>query len=129
MAVRMFLVDDMQGMVALMNDLCDTLGDVEVVGTSATEAEAIDWLERNPGGWDVAIVDLVLAQGSGISLITRARAASATAQIAVFSGYASPGVEEHCRRLGANVVFSKQETRRFLEWLDGLRSAARGPAM
>lgn len=116
----MFLVDDMQNMVALMQDLCGSLGHVRIVGTSGTEAEAIDWLNKHPGAWDVTVLDLVLAQGSGMGLIPRARAANPEGRIAVFSGYTSPGVEAHCLRLGADVVFGKQDTRDFIEWLDAL---------
>lgn len=124
MAVRMLLVDDMQNMVALMKELCSSLGHVEVAATSATEAEAIDWLRMHPKGWDVVVLDLVLAQGSGIGLIARARAANPAGYIAVFSGYASAGVEAHCRRLGADAVFDKRDTGAFIEWLDALGKAS-----
>ena len=124
MALRIFLVEDLQNMVSLMQDLCGSLQHVEIVGTSGTEAEAIEWLRTHPGGWDVAVLDLVLAQGSGMNLIARARAANPDGQIAVFSGYASPGVEAHCRKLGADAVFGKQDTGAFIAWLDAL---GRGP--
>lgn len=123
MAVRMFLADDMKAMVDLMTDLC-TAVDVTLVGNSATEAEAIDWLEHNRNAWDVAVIDLVLAQGSGINLISRARAGHPGGRIAVLSGYASSGIEEHCRRLGADAVFDKRDTGAFLNWLAQLRSSA-----
>ena len=123
MALRMFVVDDMKNMVALLQDLCDSLGQLEIAGTTGTEAEAIDWLERNPRAWDVAVLDLVLAQGSGISLVSRARLANPTGQIVVFSSYTSAGLDAHCRELGANAVFNKQDSGAFVEWLGGLARA------
>jgi DNA-binding NarL/FixJ family response regulator len=124
MALRMFLADDMKTMVDLMADLCQSLGNVRMVGSSGTEAEAIDWLEHNRHNWDVAVFDLVLAEGSGINLIARARATHPQGRIAVFSGYASAGIEEHCRHLGADAVFSKRDTQAFLEWLGDLGGSA-----
>ena len=91
MALRVFFVEDAENMLSLMKELCHGLGEIEIVATSGTEAEAIDWLEKNPGGWDVAVLDLVLSQGSGINLVSRARATHKSGQIAVFSGYATPG--------------------------------------
>ncbi len=123
MALRMFLADDMRAMVDLMTDLCAALGDVAMVGTSATEAEAIDWLKQNRDAWDVAVLDLVLAQGSGINLISRARSAHPAGKIAVFTGYASAGIEEHCRSLGADAVFDKRDTSAFLAWLAELKAS------
>jgi two-component system OmpR family response regulator len=121
MALRVFFVEDAENMLSLMKELCHGLGEIEIVATSGTEAEAIDWLEKNPGGWDVAVLDLVLSQGSGINLVSRARATHKSGKIAVFSGYATPGIEEHCKRLGADVVFDKRDTQRFIEWLELLR--------
>jgi DNA-binding NarL/FixJ family response regulator len=128
MALRVFMVEDADNMLSLMKELCLALGEMEIVGTSGTEAEAIDWLEQNRGGWDVAVLDLVLSQGSGINLVSRARTTHRTGQIAVFSGYATPGVEEHCKRLGADAVFDKRDTQRFVEWLELLRLKASGPS-
>lgn len=128
MTLRVFLVEDMDNMLTLMTELCQALGGLKIVATRSTEAEAIQWLEANVGAWDLAIMDLVLSQGSGINLVKRARATQPGGRIAVFSGYASPGVEKHCRLLGADVVFDKRDTRPFVEWLESTVRLASGPA-
>ena len=124
----MFLADDMKSMVDLMGELCEGLGDVRLVGSSSTEAEAIEWLQENRGSWDLAVLDLVLSQGSGIGLIARARAIHPAGRIAVFSGFASAGVEAHCLRMGADAVFDKRDTQAFVSWLADLKAAAHGAA-
>lgn len=121
MALRVFLVEDMQNMRTLLVELLGATGGFEIVHVASTEAEARLWLEDNPGGCDLAIVDLVLDQGSGIGVIRPARQTSPQARIAVFSSYATAGVEEHCRRLGADVVFDKADSAAFITWLQGLR--------
>jgi DNA-binding NarL/FixJ family response regulator len=118
MEVRVFLVEDLRSIRSLLDELFDSIGGVRLVGTAVTEAEASLWLDDNPGGWDLAIVDLVLEQGSGTGVIRRARESAPDATIGVFSSYATPVMRDHCLKLGANAVFDKSDTTAFISWLD-----------
>ena len=115
---RVFLVEDLQPMHGLMQDLLAFVGGVQVIATAGSEAEALDWLERNDGAWDVAIIDLVLAEGSGLDVIRKARQMRMDGSIIVFSSFLSPAVERHCRQLGADAVFEKSYTGPFIAWLN-----------
>jgi two-component system, OmpR family, response regulator len=115
--VRLFLVEDLHTIQTLLRALFAALGGIEVVGAAGTEAEANLWLLEHPGGWDLAIIDLVLEQGSGMSVIRRARELHPSGKVAVFSAYASPAVCRHCLGLGADEVFSKMDTEPFISWL------------
>jgi DNA-binding NarL/FixJ family response regulator len=126
-AVRVLLVEDMKQMQAVIADLLSAVGEFHMVGLVSTEAEAKLWLAENPGAWDLAIVDLVLDQGSGLAVVPRASSArSGNAEIVVFSDYASGGIRAHCEKLGANAVFLKSETREFMDYCSALgdRTAA-----
>jgi CheY-like chemotaxis protein len=114
--LRVFLVEDIQRMRGLLTDLFSSMGGYRVVAAASTEAEANLWLEENQGGWDLAIVDLVLDQGAGMNVIRRCKADPNGGRIAVFSSYATPGVRQHCIDLGADEVFDKSETERFIAW-------------
>ena len=118
--LRVFLVEDIQRMRGLLNDLFTSIGGFRVVAAASTEAEANLWLEDHPGGWDLAIVDLVLDQGAGMNVIRRCKADPKGGAIAVFSSYATPGVRQHCLDLGADEVFDKSETERFIAWCGDL---------
>jgi DNA-binding NarL/FixJ family response regulator len=120
--LRVFLVEDLQRMRGLLGDLFSSMGGLRIVGTAPTEAEAKLWLEENPGGWDVAVVDLVLDQGAGMEVIRRCKADPVAGKIVVFSSYATPGVRQHCLDLGADAVFDKGETGQFIAWLGDLTS-------
>ncbi len=111
MAVRVFLVEDMKQVQGAVTDLLSTVGDFDVVAAVRTEAEAKLWLQENPGCWDLGVIDLVLEQGSGMGVIADARAQSrgTGARIVVFSDYATQGIRQHCRNLGADAVFGKAE--------------------
>lgn len=122
MELRVFLVEDLQRMRGLLADLFLSLGGLEVVGASSTEAEAKLWLEEHQGEWDVAVVDLVLDQGAGMEVIRRCKADPGGGKIVVFSSYATPGVRKHCLELGADAVYDKSETAGFISWFNDLTS-------
>jgi DNA-binding NarL/FixJ family response regulator len=125
--VRVFLVEDMKHVQGVLADLLAGLGDFQLVQTLGTEAEARLWLSEHPGAWDLAIVDLVLDQGTGLAVIPPARAAAGEgANIVVFSDYASDGIRRHCLKLGADAVFLKSETQQLMDHcskLGGLAAA------
>lgn len=131
MELRVFLVEDLANMQVLMGELFSTMGGLRLVGTASTEAEARLWLEQHEGEWDLTIVDLVLHQGSGFSVIEVASRQPSRGEIVAFSGYASSGVRQRCLQLGASAAFDKAQTEDFLAWLAAFAATARrarGPA-
>ena len=121
MAVRVFVVEDQKPMRELICDLLDSVGGFEVVGTATNETGATDWLLRHKGGWDLAIVDLLLGEGSGFTLISRCNKDPSGA-VLVFSDFVTPVVRQRCIRLGADGVISKAqfgELRAYLQAFPG----------
>lgn len=123
--IAVFLVEDLRQVEGALTDYLSSLGDFRVVATARTEAEANHWLQEHPGEWDALILDLVLDQGSGMNVISRARAQPGAGKIAVFSGYASEGIRQHCLALGADAVFDKAETADLAAWLRDVGGATR----
>jgi CheY-like chemotaxis protein len=108
MAVRVFLVEDTKPMQQLIGDLLVSVGGYELVGSAAGETNATEWLQKNRGCWDLAIVDLLLAEGSGFTLISRCnKDAEGSGAVLVFSDFVSPAVQQRCKHLGADNVISK----------------------
>ena len=107
MAVRVFVVEDQKPMQDLVRDLLDSVGGFELVAMCATETSATEWLLRHSGQWDLAIVDLLLAEGSGFTLLSRCRREPGA--VVVFSDFVTPAVKQRCVRLGADGVISKGE--------------------
>ena len=106
--MRVLLVEDLKNIQSLMADLLASMGgEYRMVATVPTEAEALHWLSTHRGGWDLAIVDLVLEQGSGMEVIRRCRDTAPNAHIIVFSNFVTPVIRQHCIRLGANAAFDK----------------------
>ena len=115
MELRVFLVEDIHQMHGLMQDMFETMG-ATIVATVSTEAEALLWLDDHPGQWDLAVVDLVLDQGAGMSVIGRCKSDPQGGKVVVFSSYATPGVRKHCEELGADAVFDKSHPQEFVQW-------------
>lgn len=109
MNLRVFLVEDLHRMRSLIADLFASMGGYEIVGTATTEAEAKLWLDNNFGGWELAIIDLVLDQGTGMGVISHAKKIFAKGKLVVFSSYASPAIRAHCLALGADAVFDNRK--------------------
>jgi DNA-binding NarL/FixJ family response regulator len=113
---RVFVVEDMRRMRGLLSELFASLGDLRVVGFASTEAEADLWLDEHPHGWDLAVIDLLLEQGSGMGVVARCRRWHPEGKIVVLSSYATPGVRKHCLALGADHVFHKGESADFVAY-------------
>lgn len=112
-------------MHVLMEELFSSLGGLRLAGKAATEAEARLWLEQHEGQWDLLIVDLVLSEGSGFSVIEHAAQQTPHGEIVAFSGYASAGVRQRCLQLGASAAFDKAQTEEFLSWLAAFAATGR----
>ena len=107
MSVDVLLVEDLKNIQTALTQMLQGLGDFRVVATVPTEAEALAWLEQNREGCGLAVIDLVLDQGSGMGVIRRCRETSPAGKVVVFSNFISPGIRAHCLNLGADAAFDK----------------------
>ncbi len=118
LSIPVVLVEDLKQLRGVVADLLSSIGRFEITAEFGTEAEALGWLDDNPGGWRLAVVDLILEQGTGMGVIARCRDRRTDgAGIVVFSDYATPGIRQHCLRLGADAVFRKgEDVKDFIAW-------------
>ena len=127
MTISVLLVEDLGHIRGVMSELLASLGDFAIVGEVATEAEAKLWVDENPGRWDLAVVDLILEQGTGMGVISKCKQALGT-RVVVFSDYATPGIRQHCLKLGADAVFQKAtEMQAFIDWCSALAGPTEPP--
>jgi two-component system OmpR family response regulator len=105
--LQAFVIEDNATIRENLIGTLEELTCVRVAGMSATEDEALAWLEQNPDAWDLVIVDLFLKQGSGIHLAQCIKRIRATQKIVVFSNYINASVRKRCAQLGVDAVFDK----------------------
>jgi DNA-binding NarL/FixJ family response regulator len=106
-ALRAFLVEDnvlvRENLIAALEEMAP----VRVVGSSADERAALDWL-RDPGRpCELMIVDIFLSSGSGLGVLDAARRRRPDAAIVVLSNYTSAEISTRCLAHGADRVFDK----------------------
>lgn len=104
-----------------LTDLLTEIGGYRVVATVATEMDAQDWLQRHEGAWNVAILDLVLQEGSGFNVLRRSRVKPGQERIIVLSEFMSPAIAQKCLDWGAAAVFRKSEVKQLADFLTRLR--------
>jgi two-component system OmpR family response regulator len=105
--LTVFVVEDNAEIQENLVGALEELTCVKVVGASATEDEALAWVERHPPEWDMLIVDLFLKKGSGIRLAQRVKRARPDQKLVVFSNYVNAAVRKRCAQIGIDAVFDK----------------------
>lgn len=116
--IPVFIVEDSSNMRSALQQLVEEIGAFRVVATAAGESEATAWLQDLAPEWQVAITDLILADGSGYGVIRRFKSARPDGKVIVFSEYATPAVKERCLQLGADAAFLKSELKSFVRFLE-----------
>jgi DNA-binding NarL/FixJ family response regulator len=116
--LRVLVVEDSQRIQSALVELLETIGSFTVTGRVVGESEATDWIHHHPQEWDLAIVDLVLENGSGFYLLQRMRREHPGGRVVVFSEFVSPTLREKCLQLGAEAAFRKSELQDFIAWLE-----------
>jgi len=82
------------------------LSDLTVVATADTAATAVLALTQHPD-WQLAVVDLFLKQGSGLTVVRACQQRDGHQHVLVLTNFATPDMRKRCLDLGADAVFDK----------------------
>ena len=104
--LAVFVVEDNAEIQENLVGALEELTCVRVVGGSATEDGAMEWIAGH-SDWDMLIIDLFLKGGSGMRLVQRVQRARPEQKIIVFSNYVNASVRKRCAQLGVDAVFDK----------------------
>lgn len=107
MTLKTYIVEDNPTIRENLIATLEELANVDAVGSSDTENEGKAWLTENPEGWNLAIVDLFLKQGSGLGVLAACRKRTASQKVVVLSNYATTDIRQRCAQLGVDAVFDK----------------------
>lgn len=119
MPLKAFVVEDIASIRDSLVEAMAELAGIETAGTASTEKAAIEWLTDPSHEWDIAIIDLVLAPGtgSGYGVLRALQGRKPSQKMVVLTGTASHDVRRQCEALGGDGVFDKSmETDALLEW-------------
>lgn len=107
MGLRVFLVEDNPAMREYLAQVLWAEAEVELVGTAETETQAKLWLATNPDGWDIAVVDLCLKEGSGAGVVDFCRNRQSDQALVVMTNQNVLPLLQRCKLLGADAVYDK----------------------
>jgi len=107
MPLQTILIEDSE---KIRENLIPTLAEMasaHVIAVAETASEAVDALDRHGQAWDLAVVDLFLKEGSGLSVLRAARDRSPHQHMLVLTNYPTAEIRRRCLDLGADGVFDK----------------------
>jgi len=107
MPLRTILVEDSETIRENLIPTLAEMADARVIAIAETASQALDALDRHDQQWDLAVVDLFLKEGSGMSVLRGARDRSPHQHMVVLTNYPTPEIRRRCRDLGADGVFDK----------------------
>jgi DNA-binding NarL/FixJ family response regulator len=122
MKLAVYIVEDEPAIQDSLKVVIEGYLRAEVIGSSPSEAEAVAWLHAHDGGWQLLVVDLKLAQGSGLGVLAAVAGAGPRGEgcaVIALTNAASPDNRAECLRLGADAVFDKtEEINQFLAYCE-----------
>jgi len=104
-----FLVEDNEDTRNIVVEAMETLTSVRFVGVATDEASARQWLHDHEDQWHLAIVDLMLLDGSGMGVLKACQSRSPMQKVVVLTGHTDEGIVQRCRDLGADQIFDKNQ--------------------
>ena len=107
MVLRAYIVEDSPTIRENLVETLQELAQVEPVGLADTENESKAWLASHADGWDIAVIDLFLRQGTGLKVVEACRGRRRGQKVIVLSNHATPDMRRRCAQLGADAVFDK----------------------
>jgi len=107
MSLVTILVEDNPAIRESLLAAMDELPALDVVATAETANQAARALETYNDRWDLAVVDLFLKQGSGLSVLRACQQRPPSRHVLVLTNYPTPDIRRRCLELGADAVFDK----------------------
>lgn len=123
--IGIFLVDDHEVVRRGLTDLFESTGDLEVIGEAGTLADGLSAFEAL--GFDVAVLDVRLPDGSGIELCREIRSVRPEVRCLMLSSFAEDEALVDAAMAGAHGYISKQI--RGDEITTAIRRVARGDSL
>ncbi len=105
--LKTYIVEDSPVIRENLIAALEELASINVVGTASDEHTAVQWLAAPANDCDLMIVDVFLAQGSGLGVLKAAKDHEKPTKLVVLSNYATSDMRRKCLELGADQVFDK----------------------
>lgn len=103
--MRMFIVDDSEILRSRLVQVLSEIKGIEIVGEAGFVRDAVREIRKlNP---DIAIIDLKMADGTGIDILTAMKKDNLATRFIVFTNYPYLQYRKKCLDAGADFFFYK----------------------
>ncbi len=121
MPVLTILIEDSQTIRDSLIPSMAEMADAQVIAIADTASGAIDALEEHQLTWRLAVVDLFLKDGNGLTVLRACAHRRPDQHVVVLTNYATDDIRRTCAKLGADAIFDKStELEPFFQYLRGL---------
>lgn len=107
MLINTFLVEDRADIRDTLIQSMEEVAPCKFVGHADSESTARQWLGSYADDWQLAIVDLFLADGSGFGVLRDCQQRREDQKVVVLTSYGHDNIFSKCLELGADQVFDK----------------------
>ncbi|MDQ0017829.1 DNA-binding NarL/FixJ family response regulator [Variovorax boronicumulans] len=109
MPLATILVEDSKVIRENLISALAELADVDVVAIAETASEAVAILESRKHTWQLAVVDLFLREGSGLTVLRACQGRLAHQRVVVLTNYPTEEMRRRSLELGADAIFDKSK--------------------
>ena len=125
--MRILLVEDNAITQDLLRQWFALVPGADVVHVATTSRSAAEWLDGHPEAWDLAVIDLFLADGHGFDVLRHCRGRAAHQRAVLLTNYTRDPVRENARRAGADAVFDKTfDMKELIAWCHEYQAISAG---
>ena len=105
--MRVLLVEDSATYREQLTHLMEAIPETEIVEAASTAEQACGWIDANPSGWDLAIVDLFLQKGHGFEVLRACQDRLPHQRVVVLTNYTVDPARHGAQAAGADAFFDK----------------------
>lgn len=107
MPILTILIEDSKTIRDALIPTLAEMGDVKVIAVADTAAEAITTLKVHEATWQLAVVDMFLKEGNGLTVLKACRGRRPDQHVVVLTNFATQDIRQSSTELGADGIFDK----------------------
>jgi len=117
--MRMFIVDDSEVLRSRLVQILSEIKGIEIIGEAGLVRDAVREIKKHTP--DIAILDMKMADGTGIDILTSIKKEKLPTRTIIFTNYPYLQYRKKCLDAGADFFFYKAtELDKLVELLKGL---------
>ena len=107
MPILTILIEDSKTIRDALIPSLSEMVNVQVIAIADTATDAIAALKEHDATWQLAVVDMFLREGNGLTILKACSARRPDQHVVILTNYATEDIRQSCMELGADAIFDK----------------------